>query len=287
MTSYSPPLWRGWGRVCFLVFYLIVLQLPLAESLQGLVAHHAMDGNGTVFVWFLYLPVYEVIAKAYVVGILLGIAVKDGANPCPVEGRKTHGAWLARSVADAPLQLEVPHLPASLAYGAHLGMSSWIVIGRHTVGTRCHHLAILHYYGTERSASVLHILHAQVYCHLHEPAVSIRYLCHRHCIRCSCHKTKIRKKYHSPVSKASSSSLFTPAQLEITNFRYGQKEQGHGFFPPQCPRQTITEVHEERNANKWHIRAQKSSSTCQYMDIYSSNMGDDGVWHLLTTTLSQ
>ena len=44
---------------------------------------------------------------------------------------------------------------------------------------------------------------------------------------------------------------------------------------------------EEGNANKWHIRAQKSSSTCQYMDIYSSNMGDDGVWHLLKTTLSQ
>lgn len=181
MTSYSPPLWmwRGWGRVCFLVLYLIVLQLPLAESLQGFVAHHAMDGDGTVFVWFLYLPVYEVIAKTYAVGILLGIAVKDGANPCPVEGRKTHGAWLARGVAYAPLQLEVPHPLARLAYGAHLGMSSRIVVGRHTVGTCCHHLAILHYHGTERSASVLHILHAQVYCHLHEPAVSIRYLCHR------------------------------------------------------------------------------------------------------------
>ena len=86
-----PSLVEGLGEGLLLVFYFIVLQLPLAESLQGFVAHHAMDGNGTVFVWFLYLPVYEVIAKTYAVGILLGIAVEDGANPCPVEGRQTHG----------------------------------------------------------------------------------------------------------------------------------------------------------------------------------------------------
>ena len=161
------------------VFYLIVLQLPLAEGLEGFVAHHAMDGDGTVFVWFLYLTVYKVIAKAYAVGILLGIAIEDGAHPCPVEGRQTHGARFARGVADAPFQFEVPHPLARLAYGTHLGMSRRIVVCRYAVCPCCHHLAILHYHGTEGSAPVLHILHAQVYRHLHEPAISIRYLCHR------------------------------------------------------------------------------------------------------------
>lgn len=42
-------------------------------------------------------------------------------------------------------------------------------------------------------------------------------------------------------------------------------------------------IHEEGNANKWHIRAQKPSPTCQYMDIYLCFCGVIAIYHYMVT----
>ena len=118
------------------VFDFVTLRRPLLEGLQRSVAHEVLAKDVTLGVVEFELVIDEGVVEVDTLGVFLGVAIADTAHTRPIEGRKAHGARLARGVDGAPLQLKCAQLLTGIADRRHLGMSRGIVIGHHAVGTR-------------------------------------------------------------------------------------------------------------------------------------------------------
>ena len=78
-----------------LIFDLIFLFFPGTEGAEGFVAHDILHGDAALGHGCGEFVVDELVAEAYVVGILGGIAVVDACNAAPVYGAEAHGTGLA------------------------------------------------------------------------------------------------------------------------------------------------------------------------------------------------
>ena len=78
-----------------LVFDLVFLFFPCTEGAEGFVAHDILHGDAALGHGCGEFVVDELVAEAYVVGILGGIAVVDACNAAPVYGAEAHGTGLA------------------------------------------------------------------------------------------------------------------------------------------------------------------------------------------------
>lgn len=73
------------SHVSGLVLYLVALFAPGSEAGKSLFAHKILARNSSQSVRFCNLVVDERIVEVYLFGILLGVAVDDTLNPCPIE----------------------------------------------------------------------------------------------------------------------------------------------------------------------------------------------------------
>lgn len=57
--------------------------------------HALLLADGALADWLGELPIDELVAKAYCVGVGLSVAVVDASQPGPIDSAEAHCAWLA------------------------------------------------------------------------------------------------------------------------------------------------------------------------------------------------
>lgn len=147
---------------------------PEAEGVQGFFIEQMDEGYGTAVDGLVELFIDEAIGEVDVGGVLLGVAVINASEMCPVDGAEAHGARLAGGVDDAVGQVEGAEFSAGLTDGVHLGVGRRVVIDGDTIGASCDDLAILDDDGTEGASSVLHALIGQADCLAHKLFIFFR-----------------------------------------------------------------------------------------------------------------
>ena len=79
--------------------------MPEFKSNKGLFWQQLGYFQFPLMEWSFQFLVDEVIVKAYGRSIDLGVSIIDGIDACPIDGAKTHRAWLATGVDGAAFEI--------------------------------------------------------------------------------------------------------------------------------------------------------------------------------------